>query len=1309
MEYRVLGPLEVVHDGRASAVSSPRQRALLALLLVQANRTVSTDRILDELWGDAVPDSGRDAVVFHVARLRRVLAGGGDAPGGDVDAGPIRTRDGGYALEVEPDSIDAERFERLAKDGHAGLADDPAGAVGALTAALALWRGEPYEGLGDAPFVASEVRRLDELRLRAMEDRFEAKLSLGRHTEIAAEIEALVDREPLRERLRGLLMIALYRSGRQADALRVYADARRILAEELGIEPSPELQALEAAVLRQAPELLVALPGGAPVANTPIRNPYRGLRPFGEGDADDFFGREALSARLVERLAEVAREGGLLAVVGPSGSGKSSVIRAGLLPALRSGALDGSDTWRIATMFPGSRPFDELAIALRAALPMHDTRQLPAGPTVLEDVLAVHLRSDGRLLLVIDQLEELWTLATSDGVPTTFLSVLSGALRAAKGRLAVVAALRVDQLGAALRSPSLGPLIRAGIELVPPLDRDELRRAIERPAANASLELDPGLADTMVDEVADHPAMLPLLQYALTELTDRADGRHLRRGDYQAIGGVVGALAGRAETTYHALEPTAREVARQVFLHLVAVDAAGAAGARRVPMSTLHESADERSVVERFSRARLLSSSRDARTDVATVEIAHEALVSRWPRLAAWVDEEREAMWLRRRLADAAEEWLERDRDPGFLLTGGRLELLASWATGTDLHLGASERELLEASIDERQRAAAAEAARLAKERRLERRASRWERALVTVFAVAAVLSAVFLALVWRQLSVAAEERAVASARELAVGATGNLEADPQLALLLAAASAQATADRGWITEESLDALHWAIQAARVPYPTEDVPTAVGFARDGAHGIYLLPAADLIELAQGAAGRSLTREECLTWLHVARCPAPTSEPGDRDLSVLTFNGIVPMDRVAAHGVRGTIVRIWSQLPVDVGSALTDFVGKVGVGVMTIPGGRADDPLSEVGRADIAILARPGDVQALAKEGLLIDLRSVLRADEVGRVGATPLVADLGTIGGGANAGGDSGTSVVGVPIAATASSLLWYPADAFREAGYRPPTTWSELEALVAQIRADGRTPWCLGLLGDQSAGASGVDWLEDLVIDDQGARSPSDVLTGWPSMTDPVVAKALRRFYDLVSADGSVLGGPASATRTPEAWVAAQMGASAEPRCWLIHGGADDRARWVGNDRTDLTPIRMPIGADSTVMRGRVYTLVVLRDRPEVRALVRELLAPAFGAQLVAHDGGVSVLPLGPSGGSAWSSSSPSLSAQLAAALRADELWVDASDLMPRALGVTALPAAVQRIVATPTATVNGAIEWELTHLDDVEVSGTP
>jgi class 3 adenylate cyclase/DNA-binding SARP family transcriptional activator len=241
MDFRILGPLEVREGEREVRLRGGKQRALLALLLVNANRTLAIDRIVDELWGEEVPDSAQKMVQIYVSKLRKVLA-----------AGMLHTRPPGYSLQLEPDELDLDRFERLVAEARANLdAGRPEQASAGYRAALELWRGPALAEFTAEPFAQAEGARLEELRMNALEGRLEADLLLGRHGDLVGELEALVARHPLREGLRRQQMLALYRSGRQAEALAAYQEARRVLADELGIEPSPALRELERLILQQ--------------------------------------------------------------------------------------------------------------------------------------------------------------------------------------------------------------------------------------------------------------------------------------------------------------------------------------------------------------------------------------------------------------------------------------------------------------------------------------------------------------------------------------------------------------------------------------------------------------------------------------------------------------------------------------------------------------------------------------------------------------------------------------------------------------------------------------------------------------------------------------------------------------------------------------------------------------------------------------------------------------------------------------------------------------------------------------------------
>jgi DNA-binding SARP family transcriptional activator len=256
LEFRVLGPLEVVHDGVATRIGSPTQRTLLALLLMHPNEVVSTDRIVDVFWPDNPPEARRK-LWFHVSKLRAILQPGGRDDPAD---GMLARHPTGYVLRIDLDRLDAARFERLARAARSALEDEPARAAALLRRAFALWRGKPFADVLHEEALASEIARLDELRLTALEERLEADLALGRSSELVPELEALITEHPFREHLRAQLMLALYRAGRQADGLAAYRQARQTLVAELGIEPSERLQELHSQILSHDPALVGSRP-----------------------------------------------------------------------------------------------------------------------------------------------------------------------------------------------------------------------------------------------------------------------------------------------------------------------------------------------------------------------------------------------------------------------------------------------------------------------------------------------------------------------------------------------------------------------------------------------------------------------------------------------------------------------------------------------------------------------------------------------------------------------------------------------------------------------------------------------------------------------------------------------------------------------------------------------------------------------------------------------------------------------------------------------------------------------------------------
>jgi DNA-binding SARP family transcriptional activator len=264
MDFHILGPLEALDGGQPVPLAGSKLRAVLALLLLHREETLSSDRFIDELWGDEPPATAAKTLQVHISRLRKALASGSRGAEEVVVTSPH-----GYGLDIDPERVDAHRFERLLAEGRSELASHrPAQALAALEDALALWRGPVLADLSYEAFAQAEIARLEDLRVAALEQLIEAKLALGRHVEVVGQLETLILEHPYRERLRAQLMLALYRSDRQADALQAYQEARRNLVEELGIEPGERLRELEGAILAQDPSLAAPVP---PAEEAPVR------------------------------------------------------------------------------------------------------------------------------------------------------------------------------------------------------------------------------------------------------------------------------------------------------------------------------------------------------------------------------------------------------------------------------------------------------------------------------------------------------------------------------------------------------------------------------------------------------------------------------------------------------------------------------------------------------------------------------------------------------------------------------------------------------------------------------------------------------------------------------------------------------------------------------------------------------------------------------------------------------------------------------------------------------------------------------
>jgi WD40 repeat protein/DNA-binding SARP family transcriptional activator len=547
-----------------------------------------------------------------------------------------------------------------------------------------------------------------------------------------------------------------------------------------------ELEAIQAD--RPLTPITTAAPSGPP---PPC--PYRGLSAFREEDAPFFFGRETFTGELVERVGERP----LVAVVGPSGSGKSSVVHAGLLPLLRE-----KGDWAITLLRPGTDPLRTLAHALLPLLEpdLSETERLVEarrlaealdfGELPLSDIVARILEKHagaGRLLLVVDQFEEVYTLCTGPEQREVFLDVLLQAVQWLEKQpvpaCTFLLTMRADFMEQALAYRPLADALQDADLILGPMTHSELRRAVENPAAKQGVRFEVGLVERILDDVGEEPGHLPLLEFALTSVWDHEGAWMLSHEGYEATGRVTGAVTRHADEVYSRLDPEEQLAARRIFTQLVQ-PGKGTEDTRRLAHRVELGEGDW-DLVQRLADARLVVTGRDA-TGQETVELAHEALIGGWERLQAWMDEDRTFRAWQERLRVALRGWQASDRDDGALLRGAPLAEAEGWLAERkgDLHL--AERAFVEASTALRERRAAEREAQRQRELASERRSRRLWGALAGVLALATVVALVLTLFSVQQRRQAQEAYSLslgANARE----ALNDLDNTTALALALAA------------------------------------------------------------------------------------------------------------------------------------------------------------------------------------------------------------------------------------------------------------------------------------------------------------------------------------------------------------------------------------------------------------------------------------------------------------------------------------------------------------------------------------------
>jgi DNA-binding SARP family transcriptional activator len=615
MGIALLGPL-VVNDGAVRLGS--RDRTVLTALAMRPGEILSAERLADAVWPDVPPASWQKNLQGCVVRLRKALG-----------PGSIVTSPQGYRLIVPDDAVDGEVFQRSLDRGRELLTlGSPEHAAFTLHDALALWRGPALVDLEEWGPGSQQAERLEELRREAEELWLEAALQAGHHREVLAEAQSMVREMPLRERRWQLLALAQYQSGRQGEALRTLHQLRQVLVAELGLDPGPEVVALEQAILRQEPGLLVE----PAQAHPEERCPYRGLTPYDVADAEGFFGRDGEVAACLERLGTV----GVLAVVGPSGSGKSSLVRAGITAALVR------ESRSVVTITPGTHPVDMLS--------------------GLTD-------RSGHAVLVVDQCEEVFSLCQDAAERRAFLDAVVQHARTDP----VVVALRADRMGDVSGHPGFARLVERGLYVLAAMGADDLAAAIQGPARQSGLIVEPGLVDLLIREVEGEPGALPLLSHALRETWLRREGRTLTVSGYQASGGIRGAVAQSAEDVYRQVGADERRALRELLLRLVTPGLDGEPVRSRMPRRLVVSDPTHDHLIDLLVATRLVTS------DDGVVELAHEALARAWPRLGAWLQDDVDGQRILHHLTNAADAWNSLGRPDSELYRGTRLAQAVEW------------------------------------------------------------------------------------------------------------------------------------------------------------------------------------------------------------------------------------------------------------------------------------------------------------------------------------------------------------------------------------------------------------------------------------------------------------------------------------------------------------------------------------------------------------------------------------------------------------------------------------------------------
>ncbi|MCS6827646.1 MAG: hypothetical protein NZ553_13605 [Caldilinea sp.] len=699
-------------DGREPAIATAKAKALLAYLVTESDRPHLREQLAALLWPEADQKAASQSLRQALYELRRqlIFAPQAHRPQANLDSPYLTVTRQDVAFNFDSDYwCDVEGFRALMTAVHQHPHPHPGvcqTCAARLEEATALYRGDFLEGL-----TLSDADKFEEWRRsRAESFRSQAIVALKtlvefheRRRNYGAAQQCLLrylELEPWDEEAHRHLMRLLVLNNQRIAAIEQFAKMRRLLAEELGVEPSPDTVHLFQRIER-----------GQPLTEDRIvDNPYKGLYPFSLADSADFYGREEVVEYLLQRL-ETHRS---VFLIGPSGSGKSSVIRAGVLPALLSlrqipvlpsGGPHHGRVWTVLDFRPGADPFRSLAEALMRQLAVKrdiaDLVRLLSEEGATLHHLPLHLHTP-RVLIFVDQFEELYTLCPAPTTRRAFIDLLLRITSAANEspRIFLLASLRADFTGQALAHRKLADALQAGGIVLGPMRREELRRAIEEPAHNRGVTFEPGLVDRLLDDVGESPGNLPLLQFALSELWLQRNGWQIAHEAYDAIGGVAGALARYADRVYQNLTPEEQRAARRLFVQLVQPGEETGDTRRPALRSELEDAAW--ALAQKLADLRLIVAGRSEGEE--SIELVHEALIRHWSLLREWMDEDRDFRRWQQRLRTFLQHWLAGGRQPEDLLRGLSLTEAVRWSELRCADLSRIEQEFIDASIEEYRR-----------------------------------------------------------------------------------------------------------------------------------------------------------------------------------------------------------------------------------------------------------------------------------------------------------------------------------------------------------------------------------------------------------------------------------------------------------------------------------------------------------------------------------------------------------------------------------------------------------------------------